>query len=268
MVATDRATNSTWLQEGFIRSNMLGKAMLTGDEELGKKDDDHRYKPARRSGWAIWNHTFRWRRRRTLLVVVGLFVVYYYFFGGASDEYGEAIEGRSRYPMGRPITSVYEKPSAYKGGEDDDEPTGPPPGIHHPKHGEQAPHVYDGQIRFYRLASSLRASSSVTEGYEETNRNILFAVSSLKSAAALLPMVCEMSQWNRNHVHVAFMGRDDIPLEHLMEINGIDRAKCQAVWHDARPDYTEYVLPPVRLLSGLFKHLVAYRSRRKHAVSA
>lgn len=224
---------------------MFGKAMLPGDEELGKKDDDHRYKPARRSGWAIWNHTFRWRRRRAILAVGGLFLVYYYFLYGTSDDYGVATEGYSRYPLGRPITSVYEKPSA-DNNDDDDEPTGAPPGIHPPKHGEQAPHAYDGQIRFYRLATSLRASSSPTGGYEKTNRNIIFAMSSLKSAAALLPMICEMSQWNRNHVHAAFMGRDDIPLEHLLEINGIDQDKCPAVWHDARPDYTEYVPPSVR----------------------
>lgn len=54
-------------------------------------------------------------------------------------------------------------------------------------------------------------------------------------------MVCEMSQWNRNHVHAAFMGREDIPVDDLLEINGIDKVKCPAVWHDARPDYMEYV---------------------------
>ena len=37
------------------------------------------------------------------------------------------------------------------------------------------------------------------------------------------------------------MGREDIPVDDLLEINGIDKVKCPAVWHDARPDYMEYV---------------------------
>ncbi|KAF2626762.1 hypothetical protein BU25DRAFT_411296 [Macroventuria anomochaeta] len=49
-----------------------------------------------------------------------------------------------------------------------------------------------------------------------------------------------MSKWNRNWVHAAFLGREDIPLEDVLDINGIDRKKCLAIWHDARPDYTEY----------------------------
>ncbi|KAI1527276.1 hypothetical protein PtrCC142_003649 [Pyrenophora tritici-repentis] len=229
---------------------MFAKALLPGDEELGKKDDDHKYKPARRSGWAIWNHAFRWRRRRTLLALAGLFVVYYYLSHGGADEYREVLDRQPRYPLGRPSTNVYQAPQTQNYDDDDDGPTGPPPGIHQPKHGESPPHVYTGDIRFYRLAASLRASSSMSEGYEKINRNVLFAMSSLRSVATLLPMACEMSQWNRNHVHVAFMGREDIPVKDLIDINGIDQEKCRVVWHDARPDYTEYVLPLLRLLVG------------------
>jgi hypothetical protein len=233
MVATRRATDKGWLPDSFVRGSMYRKAILPGDEELGKKDDDHRYKPARHSSWSGWSHTFRWRRRRILLAVVGLFLLYYCFLSG-SDDYEEPDEPRYR---GRPITSTYQKPSA----DGDDEPTGAPPGVQKPRHGEAVPRTYDGQIRFFRLASSLRSSASATGGYEKKNRNILFAMSSLKSASTLLPMVCEMSQWNRNHVHAAFMGREDIPVDDLLEINGIDKVKCPAVWHDARPDYMEYV---------------------------
>jgi hypothetical protein len=213
---------------------MYRKTMAPGDEELGKKDDDHKYKPARQSNWFIWNHTFRWRRRRILLAIAGLFLLYYCFHN-TSDDYEAPVEARYR---GRPITSTYHKPGA-----NDDEPTGPPPGMQKPRRGDAIPHTYDGQIRFFRLASTLRSSASATGGYEKKNRNILFAMSNLKSVATLLPMVCEMSQWNRNHVHAAFLGREDIPLEDLLEINGIDKVKCPAEWHDARPDYTEYVHP-------------------------
>jgi hypothetical protein len=235
MVATNRATNSGWVQDGLIRGSMLGKTMLPGDEELGKKDDDHKFMPARRSGWSIWNHTFRWRRRRILLAIVGAFLVYYFFLG-TGDVYNGGDTSERRYPIGRPITPTYDKPT----GVEDNEPTGPPSGILRPKQGEPAPHTYDGQIRFFRLAKTLRPSASETSGYERRNRNILFAMSSLKSSSTLMSLICEMSKWNRNHVHAAFMGREDIPLEDLLEINGIDQVKCPAIWHDARPDYMEY----------------------------
>ena len=230
------------LGEGFHRGNMFRKAMLAGDEELGKKDDDHRFKPARKPGWSLVSPTFRWRRRRILLAVAGLFLLYY-LFHDTTDDTDESTDGRYPSPLGRPITSTYEKPSA-----PEDEPTGLPPGIQRPRRGDAIPHTYDGQIRFFRLASTLRSSASATSGYDRKNRNILFAMSSLKSTSTVLTMACDMSKWNRNHVHAAFMGRDDISLEALLEINGIDKVNCPAVWHDARPDYTEYVRPLVRLL--------------------
>ncbi|RAQ93865.1 DNA-directed RNA polymerase mitochondrial precursor [Stemphylium lycopersici] len=210
------------------------KTMLAGDEELGKKDDDHRFKPARKTGWSLFNPTFRWRRRRMLLAVAGLFLLYY-LFHDTTDDNDESTDGRYPSPLGRPITSTYEKPSA-----PEDEPTGPPPGMQRPRRGDAVPHAYDGQIRFFHLASTLRSSASATGGYDRKNRNILFAMSSLKSASTVLTMACDMSKWNRNHVHAVFMGRDDISLEALLEINGIDKVNCPAVWHDARPDYTEY----------------------------
>ncbi|KAF1839410.1 hypothetical protein BDW02DRAFT_563952 [Decorospora gaudefroyi] len=233
MVGKSRTTNRAWLHEGSVGSSMLGKMML-GDEELGKKDDDHKYMPARRSGWSIWNHTFRWRRRRIWLAIAALFLVYYFFHGAA-----DGIDGFSEtsYPLGRPPTPTYGNPSA---DDVDDEPTGPPPGIQKPRRGEKIPHVYDGQIRFFRLAKTLRSAASETAGYDRRNRNVAFAMSSLQSTSKLLPMMCEMSGWNRNHVHAAFMGREDIPLEQLLEINGVDTVKCPVIWHDARPDYMEY----------------------------
>jgi hypothetical protein len=208
----------------MIRGHRLGKAMLPGDEELGKKDDDHKFMPARRSGWSMWNHTFRWRRRRVLLAFAGLCLVCVVLNNfGAGGGYL------------RTTTPGYDPSQNY---DDGLEPTGPPSGIH--ALGDMIPHTFDGRIRFYRLARSLRKSAAPTNGYDRTNRNVLFAMSDLKSAATLLPMVCEMAKWSRNHVHAAFMGREDISLDDLLEINGVDQEKCPAVWHDARPDYMEY----------------------------
>jgi hypothetical protein len=214
--------NQAWLQEGMIRGHMLGKAMLTGDEELGKKDDDHRFAPARRSNWSIWNHTFRWRRRRILLVLAGLGLVYM-VLRGLSGLGGGA--GR-RYPLGGHEYDV-----------DATEPTGTPANT---RLDATTHHNFDGRIRFYRLAKSLHKSASYTKGYDTTNRNILYAMSNLRSASTLLPMICEMSKWSRNHVHAAIMGRDTISLDELLEINGVNREECIVNWHDARPDYAEY----------------------------
>lgn len=228
-----------WLQEGLIRGNMLlSRSILPGDEELGKKDDDrktHVGASTRLTRWAPRTTPLRWRRRRILLALLGLCILYALArnMPGLGDlaaqitmsEYGSAPPGRFSY------SREEEAPT--------EEPTGPPPGYRAPRAGEPAPHTFDGQFKFYRLAASLHGASH-TYGYRATNRNIVFAMSSLQSASSMLPMVCEMARWSRNYVHAAFMGREDIDLVKILEINGIDQIKCPAIWHDARPDWSEY----------------------------
>ncbi|KAJ4310307.1 hypothetical protein N0V94_008517 [Neodidymelliopsis sp. IMI 364377] len=213
---------------------MLGKTMLPTDEELGKKDDDHNYRPARRQTGLGWNHAPRWRRKRILLAIVG-FCAVSIFLHYMPDMRANPNASYSSHTRPNHPTTYDDGAHAYE----PKEPTGPPPGIRAPRGGEPNQHTFDGIYKFYRLARSLRGASH-TDGYRKTNRNVLFAMSSLKSVATLLPMICEMSKWNRNWVHAAFLGREDIPLEDLLDINGIDRKKCPAIWHDARPDYTEY----------------------------
>lgn len=211
----------------MIRGNMLGKAMLPGDEELGKKYDDHKYLPARRSGWSIWNHTFRWRRRRLVLAIVGLGVVYMLL---------SALKGQ-QYPLGQSgmqFPGYHQDSYAY----DKHEPKGAPPGVKSVDSTVQ--HTFDGRIRYYRLAKTLRKAAAQTNGYDDTNRNVVFAMSNLVSASRMLPMICEMARWKRNYVHATLMGRVDIPLQELLTINGVDETTCPASWHDARPDFTEY----------------------------
>ncbi|KAL5414098.1 hypothetical protein PMIN06_003957 [Paraphaeosphaeria minitans] len=221
------------LQEGLIRGSML-RSMLPGDEELGKKDDDHKPGAARMPKWTPRSTPLRWRRRRILLAIVGLCMAYLLVknmpsSGGWTDqittaEYASAPPGRFNY--------AHEQAA-------NEEPTGPPPGYRAPRAGEPAPHTFDGQFRFYRLAASLHGASH-TYGYRAVNRNIVFPISSLHSASTMLPMICEMARWSRNYVHAAFMGREDIDVAQILEINGIDQIKCPAIWHDARPDWTEY----------------------------
>jgi hypothetical protein len=157
-----------------------------------------------------------------LLVIVVLAMVYM-----VANVFGNGSKKTS--------TTKYEVAHDYENGH---EPTGPPRGLQ--VLDGTMPHTFDGRIRFYRLARSLHKSTAQTKGHDSRNRNVLFAMSSLRSAATLLPMVCEMSKWSRNHVHAAFMGREDISLDDILEINGVDREKCPATWHDARPDFMEY----------------------------
>ncbi|KAF2645922.1 DNA/RNA polymerase [Massarina eburnea CBS 473.64] len=232
-------SNSGWLQASVIRRNMLSKGILPGDEELGKKDDDHkpgapsRYMPL----WSSVKKPMRWRRRRILLFVVGLLFVY--LFVKNIPDLG--VENGRRQPDPYGFDSVISPPETDEkySRADDKEPTGAPPGTRAPRPGEVAPHTFDGPVKFYKLAPSLHGAAH-TNGYRSTNRNVLFAISSLKSASSLLPVICEMSRWSRSWVHAAFMGRDDIDLAKILEINGIDQIKCPAIWHDARPDYAEY----------------------------
>jgi len=214
---------------------MLGKNILPRDEELGKKDDDHKIGASPRMPvWSFLHTPLRWRRRRLLLAVVALSALYVLL--GHTPAILQWRPQKEGWEFERPIVPTGS--DDYESGFDV-EPTGAPEGMKAPKAGEPNPHTYSGMIKFYRLANSLQGASH-THGYSVNNRNVFFAASSLQSAATLLPVVCEMSRWNRNWVHMAFMGREDIDIGKILEINGIDQIKCPAIWHDARPDYSEY----------------------------
>ncbi|KAK3076488.1 hypothetical protein LTS18_012872, partial [Coniosporium uncinatum] len=125
------------------------------------------------------------------------------------------------------------------------QPSGAPP----QDHDEEAPpgsrrvdgsdYYYNGFIKFYKLASTMH-SISRTMGYRRENRNVLFAVSSLKSASNLIPLACEMGKADRNYVHLAFLGRDDLPVDDILGLNGVDKQTCNVFWHDGRPDYSRF----------------------------
>lgn len=227
------SNHAGWLQAGIIRGNMLSK-VLPGDEELGKKDDDYHTSP-RAHKWAPTRTSpLRWRRRRILQCLVALAAVYFVFSTLSNWAQDQPLDLRGLYQSSID-DHTYHRPDVAS----DDEPVGPPSGTAPPKPGEVAPHTYSGLIKFYRLSSSLHGAAH-TNGFQAVNRNVVFAISSLKSAATLLPVICEMSRWSRSWVHVAFMGRDNISVDQILEINGIDAIKCPAIWHDARPDYSEY----------------------------
>ncbi len=208
------------------------------DEELGKKDDDHKLvnsaSQRRSSSWQPARVPPRRSLKRIGLVfVVAAFV--YLFVHNIPILGPDNRMRRPEYPhtLGRP-------PSR---------PNKPPPEIamHPPDPAAQAQtqtqaqapalntveRNFNGPIKFVNLAVSLQAISS-TRGSQVNNKNILFAAASLKSAATLLPMACQMGMGLKNYVHFALLGRSDIHMDRLWEINGIDKS-CIIIFHGMAP---------------------------------
>jgi len=199
--------------------------IFAGDEELGKKNDDHR--PANgtipMSGWSWtrWKANPRVRRRRTIIcLTLGLFL--YVFIrniptdlGPISQKIDSRIPGKTfaGVPLAMEVTP--QSPSGQ------------------PLHGEeQLPserQYYNGQVKFYNLAASLHGIAK-TMGFREHNKNVLFAAASLQGASRLIPMACEMSRWNRNAVHFAIMGREELPMDDIRTVNGVG-TDCNVFWH-------------------------------------
>lgn len=198
------------------------------DEELAARDDSFRPRTYSNNSSNV-SHGWRWRKRRIFAFIAGVGILYFLlgniFAGGDGHDEGFGSLLRPSSPM-----------SAAYGV---NEPKGAPLRTDAVSLEEQNMHYYEGRIRFYRLASSLHAISK-TGGTSHANRNVLFAASSLKSAANLMPLACSMGQWERNFVHFAIFGRDPMPLPEILEINGVNDEECRLFLHDARSDYSPY----------------------------
>ncbi|KAK0715719.1 hypothetical protein B0H67DRAFT_248278 [Lasiosphaeris hirsuta] len=213
----------------------MGSIFLS-NEELGKKDDDH--KPTKMTPIrAQWN-TVRVPPRKTLkrvgiALAVGFFV-YIFIMNIPTDVpirdrrrpvYHDSYSGDGSspaQPKSMPVLKPLRGSNRGKPKANDPEPV--------PASG------YNGPVIFRNLAVSLHAISSTGGAFAE-NKNILFAASSLKSAALLLPMACQMGAELRSYVHFAIMSRNDIAMDDLRTVNSIDES-CQIIFHDARPDFT------------------------------
>jgi hypothetical protein len=172
---------------------------------------------------------WKWRKRRVVLVILGLALLYLFVHNIPTDL--QPIDERFGKPL-RPGHVVH-------GAQEAKEPRGAPPRSAADDDEGERMHYYNGPIKFFRLATTLRGISR-TSGSRTANRNILFAASSLKSVANLMPMACEMGKVDRTYVHMALLGRDPLPLEDILEINGVDKDSCTVYFHDARGDFTEF----------------------------
>lgn len=192
--------------------------VFAGDEELGKKDDDHR--PGKGivlpSSWSLRQNIPPFRRRRYFYGVVAILFIFLFFTNIPTDLGSNSQGGDSRVPRKNAPTTSRPNP-----------PTGEPP---RPKESSEAQkYYYDGPIRFYKLAVSLHAVAGLA-GYDGANKNVLFAASGLKSASELIPLACEMAKLRRNDVHFVLMGRDDLAVQEIKKLNGVS-SDCKVHWH-------------------------------------
>lgn len=196
--------------------------LFPNDEELRKKNDDHRPNASTRP-----QKMFNWRRARRGRVFVGIVAVaiLYVFFKNIPTDV-PPVSQRKDLRFERPIIDFHG--TGTKGRH------GPPPG-HSKAKDETSEQTYEGTIKFQNLANSLDAIHAVRQ-----NSNVLFVASSLKSASSLIPLACQMASSQRNKVHFALVGRNDIAIDKIKELNGVEDKQCEVSWHDGRPDYAVY----------------------------
>ncbi|ELQ34320.1 hypothetical protein OOU_Y34scaffold00773g33 [Pyricularia oryzae Y34] len=187
--------------------------LFLSDEEMGKKNDDHRTdRKGLGTTWAPSTQRFTLQPRRALkrlaLLALAVFLIYQFVVNIPTDV---PIRDRRR--------PNYRNPDAALGNDAQDRP---PPAVAPGSKGTQvmAPaqppqlpqlaqpaEVFSGHsIKFPALAASL-GTIAETGGFFKANKNVLFAASSLKSVAKLLPIACQMGQELRNYVHFALMSR-------------------------------------------------------------
>lgn len=235
---------------------MALRRLYVTDEELGKRDDD--FRPKRQSSMSSPLNPLQWRKRR-LFGILLLVIFAYFFIQNIPTDLGPAdLRLKSGFrPNTRPLTKddvkepventeeTTKAPSTqatatYRLPASNNEPTGAPPKTGSVETEELSRRYYDGPIRFYRLLSTLNTVPPATSS-ADTNHNILFATSSFKSLANLIPLACDMAKHKTNWVHVAIMGRETLSVQELKDINNVDQDDCGAVkFHDARADYSEY----------------------------
>ena len=227
-------------------------SLFLSNEELGKKDDDHRPTkiPAiRPRPWSA--ASARVPPPKTLKrvgIALALGILTYLFFANIPTDVPARNRFRPHYEPDYSGSNFLEpKPMPKMKPVPKPVPPSPPPPAkdetdkatsQEPGSSEQATTTtgrqYSGPLRFEKLGETLQ-SIWETQGSFAANRNVLFAASNLKSAAALLPMACQMGSELRNYVHFALMGGSEIDLDDLKAINGIDE-DCQIIFHDARPN--------------------------------
>lgn len=139
----------------------LPPRMFPGDEELGKKDDDHKPGGKKNPLGLVWQHrrmaVAHGPQRRTLkraaLGILAIVAIYYFFKNMPTD-----LENPSRRPHYMPNTG---SPAST-----------PPSGQKTKESAVNVPHDFSGPIKFYDLAESLHAVGN-TRGMDLVNPNVV-----------------------------------------------------------------------------------------------
>ncbi|KAE8376354.1 hypothetical protein BDV26DRAFT_265754 [Aspergillus bertholletiae] len=213
---------------------LTSKRLFLVDEELGKKDDDHRpQEPSR-----FWRLSKRWKLPRLRRIILGVAALYmlYLFFRNMPTDLSPAPE---RFDPGlaetRQRTGMSWSPPA---------PSPVIPQRGPPPRDEFAPEgnlYYEGSIRFHSLGKTLFRFRRLPGAHGlPASRAVAFAGASLKSISGLLPLACKMANQQANEVHLVLMGRDDVSIEGIKHVNGIDDSDCPIYWHDGRVDYAQW----------------------------
>lgn len=213
---------------------LTSKKPFLADEELGKKDDDYRLQKHSH----FWHPSKRWklpRPRRILFGIITLYLLYLFFrnmptdLSPAPERFNPALtEVRQR--AGMPWSPSVPSPAI--------------PQQSPPSRDELAPGgdlYYEGKIHFNDLGKTLYRFLKLpgAQGLL-ASRAVVFAGASLKSISDLLPLACKMANQRDNEVHFVFMGRDDVSIEGIQRVNGIDDGDCHINWHDGRADYAQW----------------------------
>jgi hypothetical protein len=218
--------------------------MFLSAEERAKKDDDLRAPgrglrlPLFRSRWAPSSSAHRSRvllRRLVLVFILALLV--YLFIHNMPDP----VSNRPYYrPLYNPIPGKQDPggPSK-KAGSNQGSATAAGEGDLKGGHSSGG---YNGPFNLERLSESLQNIRASTGGGFSSNRNVLFAAASLRSAALVLPLACGMANERHSHVHFALMGGSGVEMEDLKAVNGVDES-CEVIFHGMRPALSLW-LPP------------------------
>ncbi|KAJ3552848.1 hypothetical protein NPX13_g11020 [Xylaria arbuscula] len=193
-----------------MRGWMKMRSFFMSDEELGKKDDDHKLvnsvRQRRSSSWQPARGPPRRSIKRIALVFVVAIVVYLFVHNipilGPDDR------------MRRPDYAHFPgRPPSSPGLPSTDNAMHPPDPDAQAQLQMLAPRTternFNGPFKFLNLAISLQAIAN-TRGSQPENKNVLFAAASLKSVATLLPMACQMGLGMKSYVHFALLGGSSI----------------------------------------------------------
>ncbi|ROW16582.1 hypothetical protein VPNG_01676 [Cytospora leucostoma] len=210
----------------------------SADTELGvtKKNDDLWYKGTRRPGPRPGSSSHGWKSatrlpprktfKRIGLLLLAITAIYLFIHNIPTD-LGPAKTGRPFY--------THPNPNAPPGGVPRPNSANAVGDLDKEKDLTATRRDYNGPVRFLYLGETLHAIAG-TKGTSPVNKNVLFAASSLQSAASLLPLACQMGRELRSYVHFALMSRSEISIEELQEVNGVDDS-CQIIFHDARAEH-------------------------------